>query len=306
MSEIFISKRELETLYLKGKTSKAQISKILKCSICTVYNKFKKYRIRTIKEKFIIPEIKLKELYCNKKLSATKIGKIFKCGRSTIESRLRKYKIKMRDKRVFVPRNKLYKLYWIKKISIDEIAKILKMPRSTIYCKFKQYKIKIRSVSEARMGIKASYETRKLFSKLHKGKGNPMYGVHRFGKKNPFYGKCHSKKTKKQFSISHGGTGIPGELSEYGPEFNKQLKEKVRDFWNRKCMFPECGIPGAECLTKIPVHHIDYDKMNNCEVNLIPLCRKHNAMVNKNRKFWEEYFTKLMISRISIKKIQEI
>lgn len=36
---------------------------------------------------------------------------------------------------------------------------------------------------------------------------NPMFGVHRFGKNNPFYGKKHTKETKKRLSETHKGKG---------------------------------------------------------------------------------------------------
>lgn len=36
----------------------------------------------------------------------------------------------------------------------------------------------------------------------NKGKNNPMYGVHRYGKDAPFYGKCHLIESKKKTSNS--------------------------------------------------------------------------------------------------------
>ena len=38
------------------------------------------------------------------------------------------------------------------------------------------------------------------------------------------------------------------------------------------------------------VHHIDYDKFNNCVANLITLCRSCHAKTNFNRESWIEYF----------------
>ena len=84
----------------------------------------------------------------------------------------------------------------------------------------------------------------------------------------------------------------------YPKEFSKELKEEAREFWGRKCQHPDCGIPEQECLRKLDVHHIDYNKKNCSIVNLIPLCNKHNVAVNFNRKHWEEYFTQLYINRI--------
>lgn len=40
-------------------------------------------------------------------------------------------------------------------------------------------------------------------SKRCSGKGNPMYGTHRYGKENPFYGKTHTKETRQRISEEH-------------------------------------------------------------------------------------------------------
>ena len=38
------------------------------------------------------------------------------------------------------------------------------------------------------------------------------------------------------------------------------------------------------------VHHIDYNKQNCKENNLITLCLQCNNRVNSNRNYWKEYF----------------
>jgi DNA-directed RNA polymerase subunit N (RpoN/RPB10) len=109
---------------------------------------------------------------------------------------------------------------------------------------------------------------------------------------------------KKEMSIMRGGTGISGELSEYGVEFTKELKEFIRKRDEYTCQGEDCGITEIEHQMKyginLCIHHLDYNKKNCSEVNLITLCHACNAKANFNRKYWEEYFTKLMISRINI------
>ena len=89
---------------------------------------------------------------------------------------------------------------------------------------------------------------------------------------------------------------------DYPTEFTERLKEQIRENFGRICQGKGCGIPEAECFRKLDVHHIDYIKKNCSEVNLIPLCVKCNVKVNRNRKYWEEYFTQLMISKINFSK----
>lgn len=124
-------------------------------------------------------------------------------------------------------------------------------------------------ISIGSIGKKHSEKTKFKMHLNNVGKNNPMYGVHRFGKDNPNY---------------KGGIAyLP-----YGAEFNNILKERIRDRDGRKCQL--CGCPEIECLTRLIIHHIDYDKKNNNEVNLISLCGKCHSKTNGNRKFWYNFF----------------
>jgi len=98
---------------------------------------------------------------------------------------------------------------------------------------------------------------------------NPMFGVHRFGKDSPGWQNGKS-------------------LEEYGAEFNNTLKELIRNRDNHKCQI--CGCPEVECIKKLSVHHIDYNKKNNNTNNLIALCMRCHLKTNYNRNKWEEYF----------------
>ena len=54
------------------------------------------------------------------------------------------------------------------------------------------------------------------------------------------------------------------------------------------------GISQKEHYIKINkdvcVHHIDYDKTNNIENNMICLCISCNIKANYNREFWKKYY----------------
>uniref|UniRef100_A0A6H1ZX55 Putative homing endonuclease n=2 Tax=viral metagenome TaxID=1070528 RepID=A0A6H1ZX55_9ZZZZ len=41
---------------------------------------------------------------------------------------------------------------------------------------------------------------------------------------------------------------------------------------------------------KLTIHHIDYNKKNNDELNLISLCRKCHSKTGGKRKYWQNYF----------------
>jgi hypothetical protein len=73
---------------------------------------------------------------------------------------------------------------------------------------------------------------------------------------------------------------------KYGKEFNKILKELIRERDGRKCFL--CN--KIEGNIRLCIHHIDYNKKNNDPKNLISLCVKCHVATNKNREYWTKYF----------------
>ncbi len=121
-----------------------------------------------------------------------------------------------------------------------------------------------------------SDETRKKQSEKAKGRKRPDLSEsnrNRIGNKNPCW---------------KGGVS----LESYGAEFNKELKEQIRKRDNHQCRHPNCTFTAPN----IPVHHIDYDKNNNKEWNLICLCPNHHSRTtNTNRRtYWIIYYQTIM------------
>ena len=117
-------------------------------------------------------------------------------------------------------------------------------------------------------------------------------------------GHVHSPETIAKMRAAHVGKccgpnnpAWAGGVSRdpYGWDFNDELKEEVRRRDGYKCQL--CGVPQAECRTRLPVHHIDYDKKNSDPVNLTALCVSCNSKVNKNRKHWTAFFRAMMLKR---------
>jgi len=128
-------------------------------------------------------------------------------------------------------------------------------------------------------------------------------------------GKQHTEETKKKLSIAHLGKppnsgsftservrlenhwnwqgGRTFELYPLG--WTKTYKEQIRLRDNYKCRL--CGIPETECLTKLPIHHIDYNKSNLNPKNLLALCNSCHSKTNHNREYWEYYFNEYTINR---------
>ena len=69
----------------------------------------------------------------------------------------------------------------------------------------------------------------------------------------------------------------------YGIEFDNALRELVRERDGYVCQL--CG--RAQGKRALSVHHIDYDKNNNVEHNLISLCKSCHSKTNANRYYWQ-------------------
>ncbi len=110
-----------------------------------------------------------------------------------------------------------------------------------------------------------------------------------------------SEERKLQMSISKSGERNPSwmggiSFEPYSFRFNEKLKEKVRSRDSYRCQ--ECFRHQDELYTKkgrrrkLSVHHIDYNKRNNDESNLVSLCTSCHMQTNFGREDWMRYFYK--------------
>ncbi len=74
----------------------------------------------------------------------------------------------------------------------------------------------------------------------------------------------------------------------YSYKFNYKLKLKIRTRDNFECQGLNCN--KKERLRALDVHHIDYDKNNCDEKNLISVCNPCNSKANSNRDYWYAYY----------------
>ncbi len=73
----------------------------------------------------------------------------------------------------------------------------------------------------------------------------------------------------------------------YPKQFTKQLKEKIKDRDGHQCQ--GCGADSKEAI--LAVHHIDSDKNNCSEENLITTCQKCNNSAKRMRDYWINFYT---------------
>lgn len=115
------------------------------------------------------------------------------------------------------------------------------------------------------------------------------------------YGKWRSESFKGIANPNHGNLVLAGENNPnwkggithepYAPIWvDKRFKAGIRERDNHTCQNPDCRL-NDNTLT---IHHIDYDKKNCDERNLITLCRACNGRANFNRDFWQAGYSEII------------
>ena len=136
------------------------------------------------------------------------------------------------------------------------------------------------------------------------------------GKNNPFYGKKHSKETKKKISEGNKGrtysdetrmlwsfqrTGEKNAAWRGGcykymayPSNWQTLRKKILKRDNNECQNPYCEHKSdIRC-----VHHIDYNKKNSDMNNLIVLCGICHPRTNFDREIHEDFYKNYMQNKL--------
>ena len=151
----------------------------------------------------------------------------------------------------------------------------------------------------------------------HKGKLSPFKGRHHSEETKKklkvkchsrgMKGKTHSKKARKKMSIAKKGKpswskGKFGDKSPnwrggisylpYPPTFNRELKQFIEDRDNNECQNPFCRGNSK----RLRIHHIDFNKDNCSQFNLITLCDSCNLKANRVHR-WQRLYRKIIWSK---------
>lgn len=252
-----------------------------------------------VARKFNLSKEELNNLYWKNKLSLNEIAKELGCSRSIILDWMKKYNILRRTsseskkkKKIRVKCNNCDKIIWVKQ------SKFKKQKR--FFCSHSCFNKKIKPKEKIKKvcgicskeflvlpcQISRKYCSRECYCKsgVHKGTKNPW-------NRNPDKIEKHSKRMLGKNNPNwHDGISF----EPYSLEFNNRLKRKIRKKYNYICQL--CGDKILKNTKKksLCIHHINYDKKNCREENLIPLCNSCNSSVNKSREEWTDYFQNKM------------
>lgn len=148
---------------------------------------------------------------------------------------------------------------------------------------------------EGMTGHKHSTKTRAQMSKSHTGKKLPPETCEKLrvlnkGRKHTEEHRCNNSKAQTGLHTGEKNNNWQGGISkeEYGFDWTRELKEKIRAHDNHTCQL--CDKKQKQEKTKLQVHHIDYNKKNNKEWNLITLCLSCHGKTGTSRESWQEYF----------------
>jgi len=134
-----------------------------------------------------------------------------------------------------------------------------------------------KKIGNGRRGKKHTAETKKIIGE--KGKGRPAWNI---GIKCPWTSERNRVMNKERVREKHPNWKGGKSFGLYGFDFTKELKTLIRKRDKFTCQI--CGKNGYD------VHHIDYNKKNCNQDNLITLCRSCHTKTNWNREKWLDYF----------------
>ena len=113
------------------------------------------------------------------------------------------------------------------------------------------------------------------------------------GKLHPLFGKERPDSRKRMIDNKLGYIHGRG-YEPYTKEFTEKLKESIRARDNYQCQGENCSMTEEEHLIVygrvLEIHHIDHNKQNCNEDNLITLCKQCNIRANKNIDYWQEFY----------------
>ena len=172
---------------------------------------------------------------------------------------------------------------------------------------YKNPELRLKRISEALTGRKLSEEHCIAISMGNVGKnvGHPVTEETRrkigLGNSIALKGRKMPLEVREKISRSLKGEKSPlwrGGISLYGEDFNRELKEQIRDRDNHQCQ--ECGYSEDQLEYKLGVHHIGYDKRNNFSSNLISLCKSCHGKTSFNQNDWMTYYSKKLSKNLGL------
>lgn len=243
--------------YTSENKTLGELAKELSCSETPIIRRLnlagvelKDSRILPLSDDYIIRAYTIDEKTVNT------IAKEMGCSPGTINNRLKHAGVKLGvRRRIKLSTEYLITEYTIHNRSARDIAQEFGCNAETISRRLKENGIKLRPVPESVAMWARSEKNRAL---------------------------CRARVGSKSNRWKGGKSFEP-----YCEKFNRNLKESVREKYERKCYL--CAMDEKDNGAKLSIHHCDYNKMQGCgkrSWNLLPLCHHCHIKTNNNRWYW--------------------
>jgi len=171
--------------------------------------------------------------------------------------------------------------------------------------KNEKHKMKI---SLALKGKKKSKEHCEKLSTSQKGKPRKKHtketreiqSKNQIGILNTFYGKTHSKESRKK--IARPGESNPNWKGGISCEpycsvwSDKEYKESIKERDGYKCINPVC----EKKTLKLCLHHINYNKKDCSPKNIATTCKSCNSIANFDREWHESWYKAILHLRYNL------
>jgi 5-methylcytosine-specific restriction endonuclease McrA len=167
--------------------------------------------------------------------------------------------------------------YVFREQGLKELGEILGVGWLSVRRALVQLGIPIRTTHEQRIcdrrrgrhdqaeAIKRAWLRGAYASEVITTEGAAMFKYERSGEKNPFHGKRHSESTRNHLAKCAAKRVVPGR-GAYGPSWTACLRSRIVERDSHRCQV--CNASGP----KLQVHHVDLDRTNNDDKNLMTLC----------------------------------
>jgi len=245
---------------------------------------------KIIKKEFLIQK------YINEKLSAIEIAEICDCSSTTVYKYMEKYNMKRRT----IQDALFGKFIGIKNPNFKHGNKVKK------YFECKECRKSVTHGCFSGLCKSCSHKGERAYNYIdgYSSKYIEHYCIDCKITKiscNSKNNRCKSCNAKWQVGENNPNWVDGRSFLPYSIEWTKKLKESIRKRDSYTCQ--NCGMTEEEQLKVVGkvlnVHHIDYDKMNCKEDNLITTCLWCNSRANSNRDYWYAFYLEKIKDLIS-------
>ena len=236
--------------------------------------------------------------------SASQIAWAYRCHRSSIHRTLKRQGVKGRTRRYFTDEEELeiIKIYEVGGFSARQIAHAYGCVHSMIYRALDRQGAEMRDPNSSRFKLndEEASEVGKIYEVGFKSTTElaEAYGMNHVTICNALERVGISRRAQSEaLKGERNGRWEGGKSFELYPEEFWEKREAIRERDGRVCQI--CGVHESQLDRRLDVHHIDGDKQNNDDHNLISLCRECHGKAEKGED--REYYAAFLQSHQSLR-----